>query len=241
VSETQCDRSSSGQFYGVIMLVGGPYCGKSAIAEQFPTTQVISLDVARAMVCDDPSDQSVTAEAVALAHHWLAARCRHHRPSVFDATNLRAEHRSSVLAIARRFRVAVHALIFDVPAETCLDRRRGRSRSVPEPIVVSYARDAARLVTAPDVLVAEGFTSVKVFRPEDGQLPCGSSPELLTAVTGFRDIHADAGELDATLTADDQLESLGMHSDLRRTCWTCQSWADHEHEQTTGSRIPATD
>lgn len=49
-----------------------------------------------------------------------------------------------------------------------------------------------------------------------------------------RDVVADRGDLAETIRLDDELEDLGMHSDGRRTCWTCQSWADHRHDPLTG-------
>jgi hypothetical protein len=49
---------------------------------------------------------------------------------------------------------------------------------------------------------------------------------------------ADNGHLAATILLDSELEDLGMHGDDRRTCHSCQSWADHKHEKLSGRRIP---
>lgn len=41
-------------------------------------------------------------------------------------------------------------------------------------------------------------------------------------------------DLAEALAEDDAAEDVGMNSDERRTCWTCQSWADHGHDWLTG-------
>lgn len=42
----------------------------------------------------------------------------------------------------------------------------------------------------------------------------------------------DSVDLDlvTALAEDDAAEEAGMHSDERRTCYACQSWADHAHD-----------
>lgn len=45
--------------------------------------------------------------------------------------------------------------------------------------------------------------------------------------------------LEAVLTAEDKLEDIGLlAANDRTTCFTCQSWADHEHEIFTGKVLP---
>jgi hypothetical protein len=44
-------------------------------------------------------------------------------------------------------------------------------------------------------------------------------------------------DLAAALAADDAAEDRGMHADDRRTCWQCQSWADHAHHPATNARM----
>ncbi len=58
-------------------------------------------------------------------------------------------------------------------------------------------------------------------------------------LTARRDHAATRRDVASTLRLDDVLEELGMHADDRRTCWRCQSWADHAHDQLTGARITA--
>ena len=49
---------------------------------------------------------------------------------------------------------------------------------------------------------------------------------------------ADSGpSLAVALVEDDAAEDRGMPPDDRRTCWTCQSWADHAHDPLSGRRV----
>jgi hypothetical protein len=59
-------------------------------------------------------------------------------------------------------------------------------------------------------------------------------------LTQLRARAAERGDLAETLRLDDTLEDHGMHGDDRRTCHTCQSWADHSHNPLTGARIRPT-
>ena len=46
-------------------------------------------------------------------------------------------------------------------------------------------------------------------------------------------------DLAEALAEDDAAEDVGMHPDERRTCWTCQDWADdHNHDPLSGALLP---
>ena len=47
----------------------------------------------------------------------------------------------------------------------------------------------------------------------------------------------DSGDLASAITLDNEAEGFGMHSDDRKTCFTCQSLADHAHDVWSGQRI----
>ena len=51
------------------------------------------------------------------------------------------------------------------------------------------------------------------------------------ATVALRDIAVKTGDRIAALTYDNTLEELGMHSDHRKTCYTCQKIvsSDHSH------------
>ncbi|MEU6564190.1 hypothetical protein [Nocardia nova] len=65
-----------------------------------------------------------------------------------------------------------------------------------------------------------------------------STSEPIAQLRAARDRAANARNLARALELDNELEDLGQlgHSP-RRTCWVCDSWADHVHEPHTGARM----
>ena len=87
----------------MVVLIGPSGSGKSTFASRhFPKTKVLSSDEMRAMVADDPTDQSATEAAFELLHTALALRLAHRRTTVVDATNVERWARERLLAVARR-------------------------------------------------------------------------------------------------------------------------------------------
>jgi len=54
------------------------------------------------------------------------------RLTVADATNLKPEHRRTLLGIAKRNQFNAAAILFDVPIEICVERNSTRKRKVPQ-------------------------------------------------------------------------------------------------------------
>lgn len=75
----------------LIVLIGASGSGKSTLASTWPDTQVLELDRFRALVSDDPGDQSATPDAVASLMSVLEARLARRLPTVVDATSLMIE------------------------------------------------------------------------------------------------------------------------------------------------------
>ncbi|MBY8855372.1 hypothetical protein K7711_02680 [Nocardia sp. CA2R105] len=66
-----------------------------------------------------------------------------------------------------------------------------------------------------------------------------TSTEPIALLRAARDRAADARNLPRALELDNELEDLGqLGTAPRRTCWPCESWADHVHEPGTGERMP---
>ena len=115
------------------MLCGPAGCGKSTFAaKHFLKTQIVSSDDCRAMVSDDPTNQSVSGHAFDLMYFIIEKRLRLSRLTVTDATNLKREDRKPVIKIARSFGFNAAALVFNIPLELCLARNKARTRVVPE-------------------------------------------------------------------------------------------------------------
>jgi predicted kinase len=116
----------------MVLLVGPSGAGKSTFAARhFAPTEVLSSDAMRAIVADDPMDQSATDAAFELLHTALAMRLSLRRLAVVDATNVEGWARETLLSIARRARRPAHAIVFDLPLELCLRQNLDRDRPRP--------------------------------------------------------------------------------------------------------------
>ena len=164
---------------GLVLLVGIAGSGKSTFAARhFAPTEVLSSDAFRALVADDPRDQSATPDAFHALHHVLALRLRRGRTTIIDATNLLAEDRQPLLDAARTFGVPATAAVLDLPLEVCLARARERPDRRVAPRIVREQHTLLRfglaeMATEPVEVhrltsVAEVDGAVVVRRPAAG-------------------------------------------------------------------------
>jgi protein phosphatase len=145
----------------LIVLCGPAACGKSTwAARHFLPTQIASSDNCRAMIADDPADQSVTGHAFDLMYYILEKRMGLGRLAVADATNLKREHRTKLFRIARRFHFNTAAVVFNLPLEICLERNAARRRRVPEPALLDQY-DLLKVTLR--TIANERFTQVHVL------------------------------------------------------------------------------
>src|SRR5262245_12166109 len=129
-------------------------------AKHFSPTQVVSSDQCRALMSDNPADQSVTPKAFRLMHLIIRERLMLGRFTVADATSLKSIDRRMFLRLARRFDFKTAAVVFDLPLEVCLSRNRFRDRKVPREAVLdqyNLLRDTL------DRIDREGFDYIHVL------------------------------------------------------------------------------
>jgi protein phosphatase len=151
----------------LVLLVGASGSGKSTFAaKHFLTTEVVSSDFCRGLVSDDPNDQAATSDAFELLRFIAAKRMAAGRLTVVDATNVRREDRSLLVALARDYHFLPVAIVFNLPEKLAHERNRDRPDRQFGPHVVRNQTRALRQSLRG--LRKEGFRQVHVLgSPED--------------------------------------------------------------------------
>jgi protein phosphatase len=140
----------------LVVLAGIPGAGKSAFAGRwFKPTEVVSSDRARAWICDDEQDQSVSHDAFDLVRAICEKRLKNRRLTVIDATHIHRWQRRLWVEIARRWSVSVSVILLDPGLETCLKGNEVRAERRLDPEVI--AGMAQELALELPGLEGEGF------------------------------------------------------------------------------------
>jgi len=146
----------------LVVLVGASGSGKSTFAAQhFGPFEVVSSDHCRGLVADDVDDQAATADAFDVLHHIAGVRLRRGNLTVVDATNVQADARRQLVALAREHDVLPVAVVLDLPERVCLERNAARPDRDFGAHVVKRHRDALRRSLRS--LRREGFRTVHVL------------------------------------------------------------------------------
>jgi protein phosphatase len=151
----------------LVLLVGPSGAGKSTFARKhFRPTEVLTSDYFRALIRDDETDQSATKDAFEVLHLIAAKRLAVGRLTVIDATNVQAEARRPLLALARQYHCLPVAIVLNLPEKLCWERNQGRSdRSFGPHVIRQQNRELRRALKT---LKREGFSHVYVLAtPED--------------------------------------------------------------------------
>jgi protein phosphatase len=150
----------------LVVLVGISGSGKSTFAARhFAATEVISSDACRALVGDDPNDQSVTTEAFEVLHAIASARLRLGRLTVIDATNVQPDARAPLVKLAREHHVLPVAIVLDVPEALARERNADRPDRDFGPHVIR--RQQGLLRRSLGRLNREGFRRVIVLKGQE--------------------------------------------------------------------------
>jgi predicted kinase len=154
----------------LVVLVGVSGAGKTTFARRhFNSSEVVSSDRCRELICDDPDDQTATGYAFDILNTIATKRLAFGRLTVIDATSVQAKHRASLIELARTHHVPAIAIVLDLSEQLCLQRNNARSRVVPKDVVL---RQIASLHLSGEGLPSEGFDRVYVFK----------TPEAIDAV-----------------------------------------------------------
>lgn len=198
----------------LVVLCGPAGCGKSTwAARHFAGTEVVSSDHLRAMICDDPADQSVNAPTFELLHRLVEERLTRLRLTVVDATNLEARARQPLRGLARKAGLPAVLVVFDADEATCLRRDAKRGRRAGADVVRQHRGMLERMGK---LLPREGWDVVHRL---DDRLASAGRVERLALPPDRReeagpfdvvgDVHGCLAELDQLLTR------LGYDSDGR--------------------------
>jgi protein phosphatase len=131
----------------LILLIGSSGAGKSTFARRlFKPTEIVSSDVCRGLVADDENDQSASGDAFELLHYLVAKRLKRGLLTVVDATNVQAESRKPLVALARQYHVLPVAIVLDVPDAVAHERNahRPERRGMGPHVIARHRQDLRR-------------------------------------------------------------------------------------------------
>jgi predicted kinase len=194
-------RASKG---AVVLSVGLPGSGKTTWFKRKGVTP-LSSDLLRSLLFDDPTEQRHQDLVFSSLRSLLRARMIARMPANYvDATNLSPKERRHWIRMAREFGYEVHAVYFDVPLETCMERNRRRQRVVPEDVM---RRMSAKL--RPPTF-DEGFSKIIVVRvrhrPAGEHSPPAEPQQQLEQ-------HAFSAQVDETLEPDSERRPEQLQAD----------------------------
>ena len=146
----------------LVALVGSTSSGKSTFAHKhFRSTEVLSSDFFRGMVCDDENSQSASADAFELLYYAANKRLDNMKLTVIDATNLQQAARKRILDLAKEQNVHTAAIVLNMPEELMQLRNKARpDRDLPERVIRQHCREVKRSIRN---LKREGFRFVYVI------------------------------------------------------------------------------
>lgn len=147
----------------LIALVGSSGSGKSTFARKhFAATEIVSSDGARGIVSDDENNLDATDDAFDLVHYIVEKRLKRRKLTVIDATNVKAEDRAHIVALARKYHALAVAIVLNPGEEVCTARNAVRpDRQFGAHVVRNQTRAMKRNINRMD---KEGFRYVFELR-----------------------------------------------------------------------------
>jgi len=123
----------------LVILVGVSGSGKSTWARKnFLPTEIVSSDQYRAVISDDENNQLVSPQAFRVLHLIVEERLRLGRLTVVDATNVQAEARQPLVALAEQYHVLPIAVVFKIGENIVAARNEQRADRHLAPHMLRY-------------------------------------------------------------------------------------------------------
>lgn len=142
--------------------MGGTSSGKTSFAlRHFKSTEVLSSDFFRGMVCDDENSQSVSGDAFDLLYYAANKRLNNMKLTVIDATNIQQSARKQIIDLAREQNAHPVAIVLNLPEKIMQQRNKARpERNFPERVIRRHCNEVKRSIRG---LKREGFRFVYVI------------------------------------------------------------------------------
>ena len=142
--------------------MGGTSSGKTSFAlRHFKSTEVLSSDFFRGMVCDDENSQSVSGDAFDLLYYAANKRLNNMKLTVIDATNIQQSARKQIIDLAREQNAHPVAIVLNLPEKIMQQRNKERpERNFPERVIRRHCNEVKRSIRG---LKREGFRFVYVI------------------------------------------------------------------------------
>jgi protein phosphatase len=151
----------------LVVLCGISGSGKSTFAARhFLSTEIVSSDACRAMLCDDPMNQYVSGSAFRLMNWIVSERLRFGRTTVVDSTALDRRFRRDMLKLAAEHSSHTLLILFDTAKEMSLQRDRERKHSVGEDVI---ERQHSKLSKTMGDIHNEPWEGITILSPEQAQ------------------------------------------------------------------------
>lgn len=146
----------------LVALVGATSAGKSSFAKKhFRSTEILSSDFFRAMICDDENEQSISSDAFDLLYNALGKRLKNDKLTVVDATSVQQSARTKLLDIAKNHNAPTAAIVLNPPEEVLHKRNQARpDRDIPDNVVSEHYGELMRSIES---LKGEGFGCVYIL------------------------------------------------------------------------------
>ncbi|WP_241987605.1 AAA family ATPase [Cryobacterium sp. TMT1-66-1] len=146
----------------LVVLVGASGSGKSTFAAtHFGQFETLSSDFFRGLVSNDENDQAATSAACEALRFVAGKRLDAGLLTVIDATNVQADARRSLVALARAHDVLPVAVVLDMPQSVCVGRNAARADRTFGASVIKRQRDQLR--RSLKQLGKEGFQRVHML------------------------------------------------------------------------------
>lgn len=118
----------------VVLMSGLPGTGKDTwIKQDVPDLPMISLDDIRRSTKISPT--AAQGKVANIAREQAKEYLRQHQPFVWNATNITAQMRESLVSLFETYHAHVSIVYLETDWQTLLERNRSRKDAVPQPVI----------------------------------------------------------------------------------------------------------